>query len=119
MSDEIKPSDLNTAGIDPKVLAVLSYFLWLIGGIVLFAVSKNQFVRFHAMQSIIFNIVVALLAAVLQIFGFLLWFLLGVVLWLAYMAIFAVWILLMIKAYQGEKFKLPIIGQLAEKLVSR
>jgi len=56
---------------------------------------------------------------VLQIFGFFLWFLLAIVLYLAYAAVFALWILLMIKAYQGEKFKLPIIGQLAEKLVSR
>lgn len=117
MSDEIKPSDLNTGGLDPKVLSVLAYFLWLVGGIVLFATSKNPFVRFHAMQSILFSIVVAILEVLLIIFGFLFWFLLGVILYLVWAAVFAVWILLMIKAYQGERFKLPIIGQLASKLV--
>ena len=116
MSDEIKPSDLNTTGLDPKVLAVIAYFLWLVGGIVLFATSKNQYVRFHAMQSILYGIVVAALEVLLIVFGFLFWFLLAVALWLIWAVIFAVWIILMIKAYQGEKFKLPIIGQLAEKL---
>ena len=116
MADEIKPEDLNPSGLDPKVLAVLSYFLWLVGGIVLFAVSKNAYVRFHAMQSILFGISVAAIEVILIIFGFFLWFLLAVILWLVWAVIFATWIILMIKAYQGEKFKLPIIGQLAEKL---
>ena len=113
---EIDPMHLNR-GLDPKVLAVLAYFLWLVGGILFFATSKDSYVRFHAMQSILFNAVVAALYIFLTIFGFIFWFLTGVIAILLWAAIFAIWIVLMVKAYQGERFKLPIIGKLAEKLV--
>ena len=102
--------------LDPKVSATLAYFLWLIGGIVFFVISKNPYVRFHAMQSILFNASVAVIYIFFMIFGFMFWILLGPLSYLLWMAGFAVWIILMIKAYQGEKFKLPIIGKYAEKL---
>ena len=42
-------------------------------------------------------------------------FYLSFVTWIIEVGLFAVWVLLMIKAYQGEKYKLPIIGDMAEK----
>lgn len=102
-------------GLDPKVTALLSYLLWLVGGIVFYAISKDKYVKFHAAQSILFNLVVAIFYVFMMIFGFLFWYLFGVVSIIIWAVIFATWLLLMIKAYQGVKFKLPIIGNLAEK----
>ena len=121
MQDEQIPSQTPTQtpatsnSLDPKVTAMLAYLLWLLGGIVFFAISKDQYVRFHAAQSILLSIVVAILYVFMMIFGFMFWFLLGNVSIIIWTAIFAVWILLMIKAYQGIRFKLPIIGKIAEK----
>jgi uncharacterized membrane protein len=88
----------------------------LAGGIIFFTTSKDPYVRFHAMQSILFNAAIAVIYTAMMIIGFMLWFLLGPILYLLWAAAFGIWIILMIKAYQGEKFKLPYIGQLAEKL---
>ena len=116
--NKVEPTQINPRHtLDPKVAAVLSYFFWLVGGIVFYATSRDPFVRFHAMQSILFNAFVAAVYVLIMFLGFLLWFLLGVFSIIAWMVIFAIWLLLMLKAYQGEKFKLPILGDLAEKLI--
>ena len=113
--EKIEPTGRHE--LDPKVMAVLAYFLWLVGGIVFYAQSKNAFVRFHAMQSILFTAFAAVIYVFFMTFGFLLWILLAPVSILTWMLIFGVWIVLMLKAYQGEKFKLPIIGQMAERFI--
>jgi uncharacterized membrane protein len=81
--------------------------------------SRNREIRFHAFQSIFFNIAVVGLSILLTIITMILpWFmgamisLLSIVLWLG---ILGVWIYLMVKAYSGQKVVLPIIGPLAEK----
>ena len=71
------------------------------------------------MQSILFNVAMAAIYIAVMILGFILWFLLGPFLYLLWAAIFATWIILMIKAYQGESFKLPIIGDYAQKLAKK
>lgn len=101
--------------LDPKVIALLSYMLWLVGGIVFFATSRDSYVRYHAMQSILFSVFMLVIYIFLTIFSFMFWFLLPVIAITIWTAIFAAWVLLMIKAYQGQRFKLPIIGNLAEK----
>lgn len=79
--------------------------------------NKNRFIRFHAFQSIFFNVAWIVLWIVLGIIGqipvlgwatFLLWPLIG-------LGGLIVWILLLLKAYQNQKFKLPVIGDMAEK----
>jgi len=75
--------------------------------------KENKFVRFHAMQSIIVFGVLSVASIILRWIPFLglvivpLIGLLGLILW----------IVLMVKAYQGEKYKLPWAGNLAEKQV--
>lgn len=110
---EEQPSSTGS-GLDPKVSALLAYLLGLVGGIVFYVTSKDSFVRFHAMQSIIASIAVAILYVGLTIMWFLIPFIM-IFSWLLYFAIFVVWVVLMMKAYQGERFKLPIIGDMAEK----
>ena len=98
-------------GIKPNVAALLAYLLGFVTGLVFLLIEKNnKFVRFHAMQSIVIfgtlflaQWLVSLIPAVGAIAKGLL-SILAVVLW----------IILMVKAYQGEKYKLPWAGQISE-----
>jgi len=76
---------------------------------------RRSFVRFHAFQSALFYALafgLLLLGLLGSTFGYLfVWFLLGV---LALLAFFFTWVVLTIKALQGERFRLPVGGDLAE-----
>ena len=101
----------SSVTLDENILAALAYFFGYIGGFVVLLIEKeNKFVRFHATQSIftflplqVFVWVLRSLAAG-QLLASPIW-----TLWLILV------ILLIIKAYNGEKYKLPIVGDLAEK----
>jgi len=99
-----------------NIIGALTYFLGFITGVIFLLVEKkNSFVRFHAMQSIITFGGLFIVNIVLQAVPFL-----GqVVSSLLSLAGLIVWIVLMVKALQGEKFKLPFIGDLAEKYVAK
>ncbi|MDD5044302.1 MAG: DUF4870 domain-containing protein [Candidatus Omnitrophica bacterium] len=106
--------DLGTTdlGMQPNVAALLCYLLGVITGVIFYVIEKkNKFVRFHAMQSIITfgGIFVAMI--VLGFLPFVGW-MLGMLLWLFGVIL---WVILMVKGYQGEWFKLPVIGDIAEK----
>ena len=76
--------------------------------------NRSVFIRFHAFQSIFFCIAMCVVSAVVMFVGVLP--LLGLVLWpLFYLAMFVVWVLMMIKAFSGQMWKLPVIGDFAEK----
>lgn len=110
------PSSTGGTGLDPKVSSLLAYLLWIVGGIVFYAISKDSYVRFHAMQSILFSVATAIIYTIFRVLTIIpiLW-VFGWVGFLVDLGIAALWIILMIKAYQGEKYKLPIIGDMAEK----
>ena len=116
----------TSTNMDPKLAALLAYvFLW-VGGLIFYLIeSKNKYVRFHALQSILFNVsyivILVMLGVVSSIFGSIpglglivvpLIGLLSAAIWLGF---FVIWIMLMVKAYQGEKWLLPIISDIAEK----
>ena len=94
-------------------LGALCYFLgWVTGVILWFSIAKSKkFIRFHAMQSIIFSVVLMVIFFVLAWVSIIGWIISGIVGLLA----FVLWIFLMIKAYQGQMYKLPVIGDLADK----
>ncbi|MFW6120528.1 MAG: DUF4870 domain-containing protein [Petrotogales bacterium] len=102
----------TSLGLDENIEGALSYLLgWVTGLIFLLVEKDNKFVKFHAMQSLITFLV---LTVIIWLFGwipFFGWILSGLLGLLA--LIF--WLILMIKAYQGEKFKLPVVGDIAEK----
>ena len=102
----------STTGLDENLAAMLCYLLGFITGIVFLVVEKNSaFVRFHAMQSTIAFGGIWIVSIVLwqvPIIGWLINLLLMPV-------IFILWLVLMFKAYSGERFKLPILGDLAEQ----
>ena len=111
---EKKDLGKTSMGLEANVAALLSYLLGFITGIVFFIIEKdNKFVRFHALQSIITFGILFVLGFVLGFMPFI-GYMLGYLMWVIDIIL---WIILMIKAYQGEKFKLPIIGDIAEKQV--
>jgi uncharacterized membrane protein len=119
----LKSSSQGTSmGMEPNLAAALSYLCGWVTGLIFFLMEKeNNYVRFHAMQSIAVFGGLTVLSIALSIFGMLpipgtgmLSFaghcILGVVAFIA-------WILLMVKAYQGERYHFPVAGDFAEKNV--
>lgn len=96
--------------------AALAYaFGWITGLIFLLTEPDNKFVRFHAMQSVIvfgFLSAVCILLQIVPLLGML------VVVFLVVPASAVLWLILMFKAYQGERMKLPVAGDLAEQYLS-
>ena len=104
-------TEKTSTGFDANVAAALTYLVGFVTGIIFLLVEKdNKFVRFHAMQStIVFAGIVAvdILLQIVPILGAL------VVIFIVIPASAILWLLLMYKAYQGEEFKLPLVGQMA------
>jgi len=106
------------AGLQENVAGLLCYVLGWVSGLVFFLIDKRPSVRFHAMQSIIlFGAIFALQWIFVWggWFGGILGFaLVGLVGNLISLVTLVCWVLCMVKAYQGQRFKLPVIGDLAE-----
>lgn len=116
----------TSGGLTSNVAGALAYLFGFVTGIVFLVIEpfkNDKFVRFHAFQSIIFNVAVivlwivfAILSAILSyitagIAGLIL-FPISMLLWLAMMAF---WVFLMYKAYNNERFMIPIVGAIAAK----
>ena len=108
----------SSTGLESNIGGLLSYVLGWITGLIFFLIEeKDEYVRFHAMQSIIFFGAITVVEIVL---GFLRWLpfigiLFTVLISLVGLFAFVMWIVLMVKAYQGELFRLPAAGELAER----
>jgi uncharacterized membrane protein len=111
LSSESKKAK-TSLGLDENLEAALSYVLGWITGLIFFLLEKDdKFVRFHALQSLITFLVLHVVAIFFGIIPFIGWVFDSLV----SIAGIIVWIVCIIKAYQGEKFKLPIVGDIAEK----
>ena len=107
------------AGLADNVAGALAYFTFIpaIVFLVMEPYNKSRFVRFHAFQMIFFSVAMIAIWIGLTIIGFVpglifITFPLHMLVWLGS---FILWIILLIKANQGLMYKLPIIGDLAEK----
>ena len=102
----------TSSGLDENVAGLLCYVLGWISGIVFLIIEPtNKFVRFHAFQSIIVFgaiTVVGIILSSIPVVGFIFGPLISAV-------GFILWIVLMVLAVQGKKYKLPWAGDLAEK----
>jgi uncharacterized membrane protein len=98
----------SSTGLDENVAGFFCYLLGFITGIVFLVVEKESaFVKFHAKQSTITFLglfVMILLFGWIPVVGILIW-ILSLILWL----------ILMVKALRGEKYRLPIVGKMAEE----
>ena len=104
----------SSSGIDPKVAGLLSWLLFPISSLIFVLIEKeDKFVKFHAYESLLFGIgvfVAYIISSALTVL------LIGLLLVpIVVLVSFVVWILGMVKAYQGEMWKLPIIGDMAEE----
>jgi len=113
----------TSTGLAPNVAAALSYVLGLITGILFLVMEKeNRFVRFHAAQSIAVHValIVAwiLLTVVSAILGVVpvLGPILGMLAWVALsIGSLVLWVMLMVRAYQGREWELPVVGKYARQ----
>jgi uncharacterized membrane protein len=105
----------TSMGLDENLAGVLCYVLgWVTGIVFLLLEKENKFVRFHAWQSIATFLPLTILIWIVQWF-FWVPFVGGAIIWLLWVLWLILWLVLMFKAYQGEKYKLPIVGDFAEK----
>lgn len=108
---------------DSKLFGAIAYFMGLITGILVYLMKKeDKFARFHAVQSILFNVVLVVVMIALSVISMILatvtYGIGGICLLLnplIALGALILWLFLMWKAYSGEKYKLPMIGDMAEK----
>lgn len=119
------PNDKTALGMDAKIASALGYPIGLIAIIMIIIEKENRFARFHAMQSLLFHvawivifivlgILLAILSAISSYLG-----ILGLVFPLLWLAYFAGLIYCAYKAYQGEAFKLPFVGDIAANFINK
>lgn len=112
----------SALGLDGNITALIGYPIGLVALILLFIEKDNKFVRFHAIQSLLFWVLFTVVFFVLMFVIVFLAFISGTLASLASLLYLLVGlaclggvILLAFKAYQGEMFKLPVLGDMAEK----
>jgi uncharacterized membrane protein len=120
------PAGIQQTQMAGNVAGLLCYLVGWVTGIVFFLIDKRPFVRFHAAQSIV-------VFGGLQIVGFVVGIVFGISFFggvhtasfglalysIVNLATFVLWILLMIKAYQGEQFRVPIAADLADQIFGK
>lgn len=99
-------------GLEPNVAGLLCYVLgWVSGLVFLLLEREDKFVRFHAIQSLVvfgaFQVAYFILFWI-PVIGFVFGWIIGAL-------SFVLWIVLMVRAYQGDKLKMPVAGDIAEK----
>jgi uncharacterized membrane protein len=114
----------SSAPLEENVAGALAY-VTIIPAIVFLLIepyNKNRFVRFHSFQClfvavalIIVDVALSIISAIFHLVPVIGWFV-AALMWPLYsLAVLALWLLLVIKAYQHQIYKLPVIGDMAEK----
>ena len=97
-----------------NIAATLAYAFGAVSGIIFLLVERDdKFVRFHAWQStltVLGALLLSMLVTSFPVVGWLLNIMLSA-------GLVALWVLLMVKAFSGEKFKLPYVGEIAERQI--
>lgn len=111
MPEKLETIGKSSTGLNENLAALIAILFAPITSIIFFLLEKDsEFVKFHALQSGIAGVAIIILQFILgliPIIGWIVGFLLGI-------ATFVFWIILLIKSYGGEFYKLPIIGQITE-----
>ncbi len=128
----VSPLGPSSTNMDPKTAAGVSYILTWLTGLIIFVMEKqNRFVRFHALQAILLGVTATVVSIAFYIVIFILLIiaaaansnflagLFGLLLLLGFLVIgvggFIGWLLGLINAFQGKYFKLPVLGNWADK----
>ncbi|MGH9815668.1 MAG: zinc-ribbon domain-containing protein [Candidatus Acidiferrales bacterium] len=127
------------SGLSENVAATLSYALGWVTGLIFLLIDKRPYVQFHAAQSLVVFAGLALIRSVVRVsaglgFGLDIWdgwgdwddwgfygwgSVTGVILGLIRLLGFILWLVLMVKAYQGERFRVPVAADLAESIAGK
>ncbi len=120
------PAAQPQSGLSENTAALLSYVLGWLTGLIFYLIDRRPYVRYHAAQSIVTFGGLHILRTIIAVaFGIGWWWGGGwglragaglFFLWGLSLLGLVLWIFCMIKAYQGERFKLPIAGDIAEGL---
>jgi uncharacterized membrane protein len=102
----------DQTGLKKETAAALAYLVGPITGVVLLLMEKDSFVRFHAIQSILTFTGLVALQFILGVTV-----ILSALIPLTTLVGFVLWLVLMYKALQGERFEVPVIGKYANKLL--
>ena len=104
----------TSIGLEENIVGLLCYLLgWITGIIFLIIEKENRFVRFHAIHSIATFLPLLIISLVFVLTPFI-----GIVIsWFCSLLGLILWIILMIKAYQGDMYELPIVGKFAKEKV--
>jgi uncharacterized membrane protein len=109
----------TSMGLDENVAGALCYVLGFVTGIIFLVMEKdNKFVRFHAVQSIATFLPLMAIGQIISSSFFWSWstmWIIGMIASVLSLIDLILWLVLMMKAFQGEMFKLPIVGDIAEK----
>jgi uncharacterized membrane protein len=113
---DVGPFEMTSMGMRARTSGLLCYLFGWVGGLVFFLLERqNRFVRFHAIQSILFFGTMSILGWVCSYFPFVLFGFGGVVGLVSLIA----WIVLMVAAHRGRYYRLPLFGYYAEKLANQ
>ena len=118
MTKETPKSPKTVTGLPENTEAALTYLLgWLSGLLFLLIEKDNQKIRFHALQSIVMFGVIPLVFIILGSFSLvpIIGWLLIPLLPLLWIAVFILWLVLIVKAYQGEQLEIPVVGKFVKK----
>jgi uncharacterized membrane protein len=113
------------SGLAPNVASLLCYICGIVTGVIFLLIDKdNKDVKFHAFQSIFLNVAVIALWIAITILTFILsaihlGFLMLPISLIAWLGILVIGIMAMVKAYQGERWQIPIIGKIAEQQANK
>ncbi|MGQ4915895.1 MAG: DUF4870 domain-containing protein [Candidatus Asgardarchaeia archaeon] len=104
----------TSLGLEENLEGALAYALGFLTGILFFLLEKeSKFVKFHAVQSTLTFLAIFVIDMVIGYIPYI-----GHILgWAFGIAVFVFWIFCMVKAYQGEYFKVPVIGNIAENQI--
>jgi uncharacterized membrane protein len=125
----------SSTGLDENIAALLSYIFGWVSGLIFFLIEKDsRLVRFHAMQSILLNVLLAVVGIVLWVVTFIILMigsqlpgalstvigLLFTLVWILFsVGVLIAIVLCLVKAFQGQYYKFPIIGNFAEKFSAK
>ena len=130
-------SGKSALGLDANITALLGYIVWIVALIALLMEKENKFVRFHTIQSLLYHAAMIVLMIVFGMLGMILGIagavageaggaiggifggLMGLVIMVICLAYLAGLIYAAVQAYGGKWFKLPIVGNMAEKFANK
>ena len=134
-NNQMSMNQTSSFGLSPNVAALVSYIWIPVTSILVLATEKeNRLVRFHAWQSVFLGLscfaasiilssvigIVMLVAGLVSPYAGILVSILSLVVWLVVAAaMLGVWVLCLVKAYQGAMHRLPLIGNYAEKMANK